>query len=282
MKSRFKSLYGKPKSLTDRYDECRPEVIAGLLAKPEAKLGWNDFNLLFRVGVAAASYEEGVYFLPAAFAFLRRNPSEHGIDCVADVMWFISEYAERLSQDGLLDECREEVRSLLTEQTREFVILHWDRVTNPEMCGKRDYRDHVGNDLPWQTLEALLRFRALGAWAEEFLDTLLRARGEPLKSAWFLELVGSASSWLFFTGTAGPPSAERINVEQQIQSIPGLAGVWEELQRRGAVQDYPAQLRPEPTLLEYHASVIRSSGTLFTKHPTYWGDIFRKLGMSHE
>lgn len=277
MKSRFKSLYGKPKTLTDRYDECRPEVIADLLAKPEAQLGWNDFNLLFRAGVAPASYEEGVCFLPEAFAFLRRNPSEDGINCVADVMWFISEYAERLRRNGLLDDCREEVRTLLAEQTREFVILHWDRATSPEMCGMLDHRDHVRNDLPWHTLEALLRFRTLGAWAEEFLDTLLTARGEPLKSAWFLELGRHASSWLFFKGTTGPPSAERVFVEQQIQALPGLAGVWEELQRRGVVQEYPAQLTREPALLEYHSSVVRSSGELFTKHPTYWRDLFRTL-----
>jgi hypothetical protein len=50
----------------------------------------------------------------------------------------------------------------------------------------------------------------------------------------------------------------------------GLAGVWEELQRRGAVQEFPAQLTREPALLEYHSSVIRSSGELFTKHPCGW------------
>jgi hypothetical protein len=154
-----------------------------------------------------------------------------------------------------------------------------DRATSPEMCGKRDHRDHVRNSLPWDTVEALLRFRTLGAWAEEFLDTLLTARGEALKSAWFLELVGYPSRWLFFKATAKPPSAERVLVEQQIQALPGLASIWEELQRRGAVQEYPAQLRPEPALLEYHASVIRSSGELFTEHPTYWGDLFRNLGL---
>jgi len=279
MNRHFKERYGKPKTLTDRYDECSGEAITRLLRKPETELGWNDFNMLFRVGVAPASYEEGVYFLPEAFAFLRRNPSEDGINCVADVMWFISEHAERLRRDGLLDECQEGVRTLLAEQTREFVILHWDQATSPEMCEGRDHRDHVRNTLPWHTLEALFRFRALSAWAEEFLDTLLTARGEPLKSAWVLELVGYASRWLFFKATAQPPSAERVFVEQQIQALPGLANVWEELQRRGAVQDYPAQLRPEPALLEYHASVIRSSGSLFTKHPTYWGDLFRKLGL---
>ena len=69
-------------------------------------------------------------------------------------------------------------------------------------------------------------------------------------------------------------------MEQQIQAVPGAAGIWEELQRRGAVQESPAQFMPEPALLEYHASVIHSSGELFTKHPTYWSDLFRKLRLT--
>jgi hypothetical protein len=91
MKSRFKSLYGRLRTLTDRYGECNTEAITRLLRKPETELGWNDFNLLFRAGVAPASYAEGVYFLPEGFAFLHRNPNGDAVNCVADVIWFLSE-----------------------------------------------------------------------------------------------------------------------------------------------------------------------------------------------
>jgi hypothetical protein len=68
----FKTLFRKPPSLTDRYDEAIDDAVDRLLKKPAAELNWNDFNLLFAVGLTAATYEEGVYFLPEAFAFLRR------------------------------------------------------------------------------------------------------------------------------------------------------------------------------------------------------------------
>jgi len=278
MKSRFKTLYGKPKTLTDRYDECSVEVITRVLQKPEAELGWNDFNLLFRAGVAAASYEEGVYFLPEAFAFLRRNRKDDGVNCIADVIWFISEHAERLGRDGLLEECREQVRALLAEKTREFVVCHWDKTTHPERCGKRDHYDYVQNSQLVETaLEALLRFRALWAWADEFLDTLFSARGEPVKSAWFLELLQQSPHWIFFK-PVGEASAERGFVKQQIQATRGLAGVWEELQQRNPSLDYPVQLAPEPAQVEYHANVVRTCGALFAEHLTYWADLFRKVG----
>jgi len=282
MKSRFKTLYRKPKTLTDRYDESSVEVITRVLRKPEAELGWNDFNLLFRAGVAAASYEEGVYILPEAFAFLCRNPKEDGVNCIADAIWFISEYAEQLGRDDLLEECREQIRALLAETTREFVVCHWDKATNPEMCGKRAHYNYVQNSQLVETaLEALLRFRALKTWAEEFLDTLLNARGEPVKSAWFLELIQQASKWIFFK-PAAKESATRVFLDQQIQAMPGLAGVWEELQQRNPSLEYPIQLAPEPAQIEYHADVVRTSGALFAEHPTYWADRFRKVGLGDE
>lgn len=95
MPPRFKTLYGKPKTLTDRYDERSDAAVAGVLVKPESELGWNDFSLLYRVGVAPATYEEGLWFLPAAFAFLRRPANPDTVHCIADVMWFIADDAER-------------------------------------------------------------------------------------------------------------------------------------------------------------------------------------------
>jgi hypothetical protein len=186
MNSRFKTLYRKPKTLTDRYDECQPDAVARLLAKPEAELDWNDFNMLFRAGVAPATYEEGLYFLPAAFAFLRRRPSADVVDCLADVVWFVSEHAARLDGDGLLADCRAEILALLTERTRQFAVVHWDRETNRQMGRNRDHYDYVeDSQVVCGTLRALLEFKTLRAWAEEVLTSLSRAEGEPVKSPWY-------------------------------------------------------------------------------------------------
>ena len=277
---RFKTLYGKPRTLTDRYDECSEEATARLLGKPEAELDWNDFNTLFRVGVAPATYEEGLYFVPDALAFLQRSPSDEGVNCVADVMWFLSEYAGPLEKDGLLNGCREQVLALLRERTAQFVVVHWDREMNRAKGFDRDHSDYVeDSQLICHTLEALLRFETLASWALEFLRTLGQAENEPLKSAWFLECVADARRWAFFRGKAERPDTTLVP-EELGDAMPELRSLWAEFQARGFVRDCPEELAPDRTLLERHAQVVRRSGELFAKHPTYWADRFAKLGLS--
>jgi hypothetical protein len=276
MDSRFKTLYGKPKTLTDSYDECDAEFVASLLAKREEQMGWQDFGVLYRVGVAPATYEEGLWFVPEAFEYLRQQPEENACNCIAAVMWFISEHASRLQADRLLDDCRQQVQALLAERTRDFVVLHWDRDTHPELGLKKEYRDYVRNlSLVEQTIESLLHSRTLRGWPEKFLGVLLAARGEPIRSAWYLTLIDEAAKWPFYEPPA-EPSAERIRVERQMRELPGLGDVWDDMQRR-FTEKYPPQLLPERALLEYHAGMIRHSGGLFAEYPTYWRDLFRKL-----
>lgn len=279
---RFKTLYGKPKTLTDRYDECSAEAIAHLLSKAEAELTWNDFNMLYRVGVAPATYQEGLYFLPAAIAFLRRSPNPDAVDCVADVMWFLSEYAARLEQDGLLPECREQILALLRERTVQFVVVHWDREKNRQMGRDRDHYDYVeDSQLVCHTVEALLRFKSLGEWSAGFIGELGSAQNAPVKSAWFLECVKDSRNWALFRGTSDSPATTRFT-ESMLAAMPQLRGLWEEFQKRGMVQDRPGCLEPDRCLIERHARVIRNAGRLFTDHPTYWGDLFRNLGLADD
>ena len=276
---RFKTLYGKPKSLTDRYDECREEDIARVLQKPEAELGFDDFTMLYRVGVASASYEEGLYFLPEAFAFLRRNPDDDGIQCVADVMWFISEHAARLEADGLLEECQEQVEALLGAHTSQFVVIHWDREKNRQMGWDREHHEYVkDSQLVCDAVEALLRFQTLAPLALTFLETLSQAENDPLKSAWFLTFVAETGRWALFRKKSDPPGSTRC-AEALCAAMPELGGIWAEFQKRGLIRDCPDQLSPDPALLERHATVIRRSGELFTEHPTHWLRLFGKLGL---
>ncbi len=277
MQKRFKTLYRKPKTLTDRYEEASEEAVKRLLAKPEESFGWKDFNLLYRVGVAAASYQEGLYFLPEALAFLRNNPKDEALSCVADIVWFLSSYASQLEKDVLLHDCRLEIQGIIADQTKEFVILHWDRETSPEMCGSRDYRDSVQNsDLVTHLLEALLRFDTLGSWATDFLEELASTTDDPVRSAWYLECIENAMHWGLFR-RAGQKSAGDRMVEQFGQSMPQLQEIWEQLKARGHLRDYPSALVPERPMLDRHAGVIRKAGDLFSHHPSYWADLFRKL-----
>jgi hypothetical protein len=280
LSSRFSSLYGKPKTLTDRYDECSDEAISHVLGKSEAELGWNDFNMLFRVGVAPATYEEGLCFLPAALAFLRRPANPDAVDCIADVLWFVSEHAARMEQDGLLPDCHDQVLALLQERTAQFVVVHWDREKNRQMGRDRDHFDYVeDSQLVCDTIEALLRFETLGTWAAEFLNSLGRAENEPIKSAWFLECVEKAGGWALFRRKTDEPGTTSAS-QKVCAAIPELRVVWEELQTRGFVKVLPDFLAPDTAVLKRHVQVIRRSGELIAKHPTYWSDRFAKLGLA--
>ena len=282
MSHRFQTLYGKPQTLTDRYDECSDEAIARVLGKPEAELGWNDFNLLFRVGVAPATYEEGLWFLPAAFAFLRRPSNPDAVDCLADVIWFVSEQAARLEQDGFLEACREQVLALLRERTTQFVVVHWNREKNRQMGFNRDHFDYVeDSQLVCDTLEALLRFEKLRTWAEEFVAALGRSGDDLLQSAWYLEIVGDGRNWPFFRRKACPAASTRP-VEGLLAAHPDLGRLWAEFEKRGFVRDCSEELSPDAAQLQRHAEVIRRSGELFQQHPTYWTKVFGQLGMSSE
>lgn len=102
----------------------------------------------------------------------------------------------------------------------------------------------------------------------------MAAKADPLRSAWYLALVQCASKWISFK-PQGQPSAERLFVEQQIKAT-AAASAFSEAQAR-FTQDYPRELAPAPSVLEYHARVVRNAGALFLAHPTYWRDLFRKL-----
>lgn len=278
--SRLRTLYGKPKALTDRYDECGPEVAARLLATPAAEYGWNEFNMLYRVGVAPAAYEEGLYFLPDALAFLRRNPNDDAVHCVADVIWFLSEHARRLEEDGLLAECRHQIRDLLEQRLGTFVIIHWDRAKNREMGFDRASYDYVEEcQLVADTLEALFRFRTLADWAADFLSRLMESRDQPTRSAWFLACVAQAGHWVLFHDAMEDSGASLAN-KRVCATVPSMGEIWTELARRGMVQPLPRALRPGAIELARHAEVLRRSGSLFEEHPTYWQRIFHDLGLS--
>jgi len=109
-----------------------------------------------------------------------------------------------------------------------------------------------------------------------FQDALWQAANDPVKSAWFLECVAEARTWVFFRGRDDPPGSTRM-AEEMNNAMPQLRGLWADFQERGFVQDCPSALAPDAALIARHANVILNSGDLFAKTPTYWSDLLEKL-----
>lgn len=278
---RFRNLYGRPRTLTDPYDEVSEAAAVRILGREDGELTWDDFNLLYRVGVAPATYEEGLWFLPAALAFLRRNPNPHAVDCIADVIWFVSEHAVRLEQDGMLATCAAEVQAVLTERTRSFVVVEPEPAAEPP-AGAARRRAYVEDaDLVHECVGALQRFCTLEAWAAAFLLRLGASRDEPVKSAWYLDCLAKAH-WGGLFRDPSAPGVRPPGVNAICTAFPELGGLWEEFERRGMIRDRPAVLNPGQNELARHAATVRSAGTMYDGHRAFWDERFRELGLEPE
>ena len=280
---RFRTFYGRPRTLTDPYDEAGEAATARVLGRDDDELTWNDFNLLYRVGVASATYEEGLWFLPAALAFLRRHPNPHAVDCVADVVWFVSEHAVRLEQDGLLTACAAEVEALLAERTRAFMLVEPEPEPESDSATRaarrRAYVEDA--DLVHECVGALQRFCTLESWAAAFLRRLGESVGEPVKSAWYIDGLAKAR-WSGLFRDPAAPGGRPPGVNSVCTAFPELNGLWEEFEKRGLIRDRPAVLDPGRAELVRHAATVRGAEALYAGHREFWEQRFRELGLEPE
>ncbi|HTH46516.1 MAG TPA: hypothetical protein VMB21_03300 [Candidatus Limnocylindria bacterium] len=194
---RFKSLYGKPTAFSDPYGECPAEIQREILGKKPEQMGLRDFSEIFAVGVAPATYEEGLYFLPEAFDCLRRNIDGDGIQIDSAVVWFLSHHADRLKTDNLLAACRNEMERCFAHWTHQFFVTHFDRAAC-EAKGWRLKRYNIvsNSQVLNETIEALERHETHRAWGESFIAQLAGSENDPLRSAWFLEYAREGTACL--------------------------------------------------------------------------------------
>jgi hypothetical protein len=157
------------------------------LATPDEALTWYEYRALFQVGVPAGSYQESAYFLPLAFDYMRLNPDK-SLDCISDVAWFISEHADSLTRDNLIEPVRHAVKDCLHVWTSTFVVVYFDEKACAKKGWKLKRRDYVRNqEVVGGFLESLDRFGRLGDLADSFLDELIKS-SQPEKAAWTIEL----------------------------------------------------------------------------------------------
>jgi hypothetical protein len=240
----MKIPYSRPTSLSDPFHDFTPEWLEQLLATSDDNLKWNDFVSLLGPFMPAGTYAESVYFLPLAYRYL--DGGEHALDVTTSVCWFISEYAERLAKDGLLDECRAEMRVLLLGWVSDFTVKHFDRDDRTRMGWGLICKDIVFNcETLCQTLEDLFRFVRHMDLADGFIMELALSE-KPVSGAWFLELA-------------------RAHVENDVYPPPA--------------HEASESLLTDGRLLAEKAVIVRKHIAPVTASPTYWNDVFSKLGL---
>ncbi len=240
----FAVRYPRPQRLSDPFHDFYPDSLNRLLATPDEQLSWSDFQVILGPFLPAGKYEEAVYFLPLAFEYLLKHDRD-ACDLFTSLAWFVSEYADDLSRDGLLIGARERLQACFHHWTSRFTVIHLDR----EACRKRGfgmtYIDVVlHTNAVGAGLDDLFRFRRHVDVAETFVNSLVQHNGDYIKAAWFLEL---ARSWI----AAGPfpfpdygPLCELLADEQLLETARKVV-----LENRGERESSPTYWRDTFTIL---------------------------------
>ena len=233
--------YPRPEKLTDPHFDFTQESLIQLLATPDEKLEWHHLRNLLGPFLPAGTYEESVYFLPFAFQSLRRK--ENALDLTTSVCWFISEFADELSRDGLLDACRFEAEGCLRHWIANFTLEHFDRDGCAAKGWRLSYFDYVHrSEAVCETLCGFDRFTRNADLADSFIKRLASS-DEPVASGWFLELARAQDD------VYHPPNRESF-------------------------QSYFA----DTALLAHKHAIVREHLAPAASSPTYWNDVFKKLG----
>jgi len=238
--------YPRPSKLSDPHFDFTPETLGQLLGTPDGKLQWHQLQSLLGPFLPAGTFRESAYFLPFAFECLNRE-EEHALDLTTSVTWFVSEYADELATDGLLEECRSEIMGCLLHWTRDFSVVHFDRDACAAKGWRLGYFDYVQRaEAICQTLCDLDRFARHADLADRFIRHLSSSI-EPASVGWFLELARSQDD------VYHPPARE-------------------------AYQRHFTDMR----LLAQKQSVVEQRLAATTASSTYWNDVFTQLGLKRD
>lgn len=200
----IKDKFQKPTTLSDPYDDFPQDILSQLVEKSVSELHWVDFNRLFGPYLPAGTYQEVMFYLPAAFQYLQ-SCEEEALDSVTAVFGFCSKNDDTLKRDGLKVLVETEISTCLTHWVRKFEIIHYDQQACREKGWKRDYFNYVScSELVAEATSDLVEFSAFADLAVHFYQSLANHISDPTKAAWLLEL--SRTRFEIYT----PPAHDEI------------------------------------------------------------------------
>src|SRR5688572_4895915 len=234
----FRVPYSRPKTLSDPHHDNFRYALKELLNTPDESLNFSQFRNLLGPYLPAGTYEETCYFLPLAFTYILAH-DEDALELVTSIVWYCSEYAEKLRTDKILEYAKQGIQTCLEHWTKQFEVVHFDA----EGCRAKgwglDHFDYVRNIEPiGQALDDLMRFHAHSDLAVSFVGEL-RQSSDSVKQAWFLELLRSKLS----ADPYCPPN------------YPEIVQLFEDKKRIRTV-----------------VNSVKDTVVPFEKSPTYWSD----------
>lgn len=244
-RTRFVTRYPRPLQLSDPHHDHPWHVTHAILAKPDAELTWVDFQTILGPFLPAGTYEESVYFLPLSLEYIVSNEAE-ALDLVTSIVWFVSECADRLAGDGLLEAARAQLSECFELWTGKFEVIHFDEAACKAKGWSLKYFDLVKNaEVVCDGMCALVEFVRHADLAENFFRSLADHGSDPVKAAWFLEMARSQ------TDVFHPPHHAPVSA-----------------------------LLADPRLIRSAAAVVKSSMVASEAFPTYWRDTLAAIGVT--
>jgi len=240
----FKTPYKRPKRFSNPYDHCPDETLSEVLDRNDLDMTWYDYRIIFDL-TPIASYQEACYFLPFALGYIEMNADSDALQCITEIVHFISDNAALLKQNGLLLKCEDSLKSCLNTWTSTFLIEHYDK----EACGRKgwtlDHDDIVANNqLLTEGLDDMVRYKTIADIAFDFVGAL-RSSEQALQCAWYLELCSTNQLYGFIRD-------EKLK-----------------------------QLLTDQQYVERCFDIVRKTDFVNqTTSPTYWSDICERLGVT--
>ena len=234
----------RPHHLSDPFHDFTEEHLYEILDTRDDQLEWHHFQSLLGPFVPAGTYDEVIYFYPKAFSFVLEN-DEAATNLVTSLVWFASEFADRLANDGLLDVTRQNLTACFDHWTDNFNVIYFNRRRCKEKGWGIGYFDYVKHsEVICEGTCALVKFKTHSDLAESFVRSLANHSGNAMKAAWFLEYARSRND---------------------VYHPPRHTGI------QGLLNDRHLLLEAANVVLEKMVDAERS--------PTYWEDTFRLLGL---
>ena len=289
----FKTSFPRPKKLSDPYGDFTPAELDKVLKTPDEKFGWLDYRYIFQVGLPGASFEEGAYFLPNAFKFMRDHPKESA-DCISDVLWFVSHHEEQLNKTLLYQPSRDAIAEVFGTWTQTFKVTHYDKKACLAKGWNREYFNYVENsDSVSSWIDTLCRYNQ-SELADDLISTLSTLFCAADKSAWFLEYARHLSEqYEFYDSTR---SKQPLNLHQMLSdsSIQELGTSREQMkQQEDLIYEFMKNSPPDMTptrgaakidtlvfnqnLRAQHFKTVQASTLINAQTESYWKDVEQML-----
>jgi hypothetical protein len=237
-KPRFKVPYPRPKQFSDPFNDHWEHCTSLILTRDDL-LQPSDIEAILGPTMPAGTYEESVYFLPFAFDMLMSSRQDTMI-LISPIVGFCSINAERLKNDGVLDDVRREISNCLTTWTTTFSIYHrpGDEMTHEDWFV-------TNSTYVYEMLHGLAKFKAHSDLALAHVHRFVNHENNPIRAGWHLEIAWYQTLSRHFR-------IKHADIEK-------------------ALMDY--------SLLKSSANVILKQEGALDRHLPYWDKVFKQLAL---